>query len=42
MALRLGYPSWMQPDEPDYDQDAYEEYCDRCYEENRERMLFGD
>ena len=40
--LRTGYPSWMNPEEEEYDQDAYEEYCDRCYEENRDRMLFGD
>ena len=41
-ALRTGYPSWMNPKEDDYDQDAYEEYGDRCYEESRDRMLFGD
>ena len=41
-ALRTGYPSWMQPDEEEYDQDAYEAYCDRCYEEQRERELFGE
>ena len=38
---RTGYPSWMQEDN-DYDQDAYEAYCDRCYEESRDRELFGD
>ena len=37
-----GYPSWMEPDEEDYDQDAYEAYCDRCYEEDRDRRLFGE
>ena len=39
---RTGYPSWMQPDREDYDQDAYEAYCDRCYEENQDRKIFGD
>jgi hypothetical protein len=38
--LRTGYPSWMQEDD-DLDeewteQDAYDEYCDRCYEERRD------
>jgi hypothetical protein len=32
----------MNPKEDDYDQDAYEAYCDRCYEESRDRELFGD
>ena len=32
----------MNPKEDDFDQDAYEEYCDRCYEEQRDRELFGD
>lgn len=41
-AERTGYPSWMQPDEDDYDQDAYDAYCDRCYEELRDRELFGE
>lgn len=40
-ALRTGYPSWMNHEE-DYDQDAYEAYCDSLYEENRDRELFGD
>ena len=40
--LRTGYPSWMNPKEEAYDQDAYEAYCDRCYEESRDRELFGD
>jgi hypothetical protein len=39
---RTGYPSWMNPEEDDFDQDAYEAYCDRCYEEYKERMLFDD
>ena len=39
-ALRTGYPSWMQED--DNDQDACEAYCDSCYEEERDRRLFGD
>ena len=38
--IRTGYPSRMQED--DYDQNAYEAYCDRCYEENRDRELFGE
>lgn len=37
---RTGYPSWMQGE--DDDQEAYEAYCDRCYEESRDRKLFGD
>ena len=52
-ALRTGYPSWKQEDddeedfdEDDFDedeeQDDYEAYCDRCYEEYRDRILFGD
>lgn len=39
---RTGYPSWMNPKEDDYDQDAYEAYADRCYEEERDRRLFGE
>ncbi len=39
---RTGYPSWMQEEDEDNDQDAYEAYCDRCYEEYRDRKLFGD
>lgn len=34
--LRTGYPSWMNPKEDDFDQDAYEAYCDHCYEEQKE------
>ncbi len=41
-ALRTGHPSRMDKDEEDFDQDAYDAYCDRCYEEARERRLFGD
>ena len=41
-AERTGYPSWKHPDSDDYDQDAYEAYCDSLYEENRDRELFGD
>ena len=38
--LRTGYPSWMEPDEEEYDQDAYEAYLDALHEERRERDLF--
>jgi hypothetical protein len=31
----------MEPDEEDYNQDAYDAYCDALYEESRERELFG-
>ena len=34
--LRTGYPSRMVPEEEEFDQDAYEAYCDRCYEEQKE------
>ena len=37
-----GYPSWMNPKEEDYDQDAYEIYCDRCYEEYKDSLIFGE
>ena len=40
--MTTGYPSWMNPEEEEYDQDAYEAYLDRCYEEARDRRLFGD
>lgn len=40
--LRTGYPSRMNPEEEDFDQGAYEAYCDHIYEEQREKMLFGD
>ena len=40
--LNTGYPSWMNPKEEEYDQDAYEAYLDRCYEESRDRALFGE
>jgi hypothetical protein len=35
----------MQEDygeDDDGDQEAHEAYCDHCYEEARERKLFGD
>ena len=38
--LRTGYP-WADP-EGECDQDAYEEYCDRCFEEQREARFFGE
>lgn len=41
-ALKTGYPSWMDRKDDGYDQDAYDAYCDLCYEEQRERQLFGD
>lgn len=37
--MRTGYPSWMQDED---DEASCEEYEDRCYEEARERELFGD
>ena len=49
MALRTGYPSWMQetgeddedlPDE-DYDSQFWGDE-DRAYEERRDRELFGE
>lgn len=40
--LRTGYPSWMQPEDDDFDQDAYDAYCDALYEESRERAIFGE
>ena len=40
--IRTGYPSWMNPEEEEYDQDAYEAYCDSLYEQQRDRELFGD
>lgn len=39
---RTGYPSWMNHEDDDYDQDTYDAYCDSLYEESRERQLFGD
>ena len=36
---RTGYPSWMREDN---DEDAYDNYCDRCYEEQRDRKQFGE
>ena len=45
MALRTGYPSWMQEREEDdeyTEEDAYDDYCDQCYDEQRDRERFGD
>lgn len=52
MALRTGYPSWMQEDDDEVlnDEDDEEnesefwgdEYEDRYYEEAIEQALFGD
>ena len=39
--LRTGHP-WPDPEEEEYDQDAYEAYCDRCYEEQKEAIIFGE
>lgn len=39
--LRTGYP-WINPGEEKYDQDAYEAYCDQCYDEQKEEKLFGE
>lgn len=39
--LRTGYP-WADPEEEEYNQDAYEAYCDRCYEEQKEARFFGE
>lgn len=36
--LRTGYPFA----EEQFDQEAYEIYCDQCYEEAKEQALFGD
>lgn len=40
--LRTGYPSWMEPDEEEYNQEAYESYCDALYDQQRDRELFGE
>lgn len=37
--LQTGYP-FMETE--DLNQDAYDAYCDRCYEEQKEAMLFGE
>lgn len=50
MALRTGYPSWMQEDEEEEDEDLLDEdddlwddgYEDWLYDERRDRELFGD
>ena len=39
--LRTGHP-WADPEEEEYDQEAYEAYCDRCYEEQKEAIIFGE
>ena len=47
---RTGYPSWLQDRDEDGAEDDFEypdlddadDYCDRDYEEARERDLFGD
>jgi hypothetical protein len=36
--LRTGYP-WQ---EEEYDQHDYEAYCDHCYEEQKEALIFGE
>ena len=46
MALATGYPRRMQKHLRDEDdeytkEDAYYDYCDRCYEESRDRERFG-
>lgn len=32
---------WLDPEEEEFDQDRYEAYCDRCFEEQKEERLFG-
>lgn len=42
---RTGYPSWLQETDESEEytkEDAYEDYCERCCEERRERELFGE
>lgn len=39
---RTGYPSWMNPEEENFNQDAYEAYCDALCEERKDRELFGE
>lgn len=40
---RTGYHDpRLDPEEEEFDQDAYEAYCDRCYEEYRDRMFEED
>lgn len=46
MALATGYPRRMQKylreeDDEYTDEDAYDDYCDQCYEERRDRERFG-
>ena len=43
-AMRTGYPSWMQESEEDdeyTEEDAYDDYCDQCYEERRDHERLG-
>lgn len=45
MALQTGYPSWKQErvaDEDYTEEDAYDDYCDQCYEERRDQERWGD
>ena len=45
MALQTGYPSWKQEMVADEDytkEDAYDDYCDQCYEERRDQERWGD
>ena len=54
MALRTGYPSWMQEDDAEEDDDLLDEEDgedydaafwgdeDRAYDERRDRELFGE
>lgn len=40
---RTGYPSWMQEKDEGYtDEDAYDDYCERRFEQRRDREAFGD
>jgi hypothetical protein len=32
----------MNPEEEEYDQDAFDAYCDRLCDEHRDSELFGD
>ena len=38
-AQRTGYP--YAPEDEEFEQEAYEAYCDYLYEQERERELFG-
>lgn len=39
-AVRGGYP--YDPGEEEFDEDAYQAYCDYLYDQKRERELFGE